>query len=131
MYKLLIIEDDPIVTKVLTRIFVSEKYEVKQVGTAEGGFQAALKGLPDLVLLDISLPDGSGLDLCRRMKEDRRIRHIPIIILTGDATSVENKMQGLESGAEDYVLKPFIPEELTIRAAGILKRSFNIRNKML
>jgi len=125
MFKLLIIEDDRIMSKVLVRIFTSEGYEVMQVNTIAEGFSACLKELPDLVLMDINLPDGNGLDLCAKMKENPRIRHIPIVMLTGDATSVDSKVQGLAAGAEDYVLKPFINEELTARVAGILKRSFN------
>lgn len=124
MYKLLVIEDDPIMTKVLVRMFTSEKYEVIHIGNAEEGFKSCIKELPDLVLMDVNLPDGNGLDLCRKMKETQRIKHIPIVMMTGDATSVESKMQGLEYGAEDYVLKPFISEELMARVAGILKRSF-------
>lgn len=126
MYKLLIIEDDHIMSTILTRIFTAEKYEVKHSNTVGEGFQACLRELPDLVLLDINLPDGSGLDLCRSMKENPRIKHIPIILLTGDATSVDSKVQGLESGAEDYVLKPFLTDELVARVNGILKRSFKL-----
>lgn len=124
MYKLLIIEDDTTMYKVLTRMFTSEKYDVKRAATLEDGFTTCLKELPDLVLLDVNLPDGSGLDMCRKMKDTQQIKHIPIIIMTGDATSVESKMQGLEAGAEDYVLKPFIADELIARVNGILKRSF-------
>jgi len=126
MYKLLVIEDDAIMSKVLVRMFTSEKYEVSHTGTCEEGFRSALKELPDLILMDINLPDGNGVDLCRRMKETQRIKHIPVIMMTGDATSVDNKVQGLESGAEDYVLKPFISDELIARVAGILKRSFKL-----
>jgi len=97
MYKLLIIEDDNIMAKVLTRIFTSEKYDVKHTKTAGDGFEICLKELPDLVLLDVHLPDGNGLDLCRKMKETPRIKHIPIVIMTGEATSVDNKMQGLRA----------------------------------
>ncbi|MEI7530070.1 MAG: response regulator transcription factor [Elusimicrobiota bacterium] len=125
MYKLLIIEDDPVMSKVLRRLFTSAHYEVTLIPTAEAGIETCLKELPDLVLLDINLPDGNGLDLCRRMKENARIRHIPIILLTGDAGSVENKVTGLEAGAEDFVLKPFIAEELMARVENIIKRSFN------
>lgn len=124
MYKLLIIEDDSIMSKVLSRMFTSEKYDIKHAATLEDGFKTCLRELPDLVLLDVNLPDGSGLDMCRKMKETQQIKHIPIIIMTGDATSVECKIQGLEAGAEDYVLKPFIADELIARVDGILKRSF-------
>lgn len=128
MYRLLIIEDDQILTKVLIRMFSSEKYEVNHSGTVKEGFESCLKELPDLVLLDINLPDGNGLDVCKKIKETPKLRHIPVVILTGDATSVENRVQGMESGAEDYVLKPFIAEELLARVAGIIKRSLKLGN---
>jgi DNA-binding response OmpR family regulator len=129
MYKLLVVDDDVIISKVLMSMFTSEKYEVKLSHTANDGFETCIKELPDLVLLDMNLPDGNGLDLCRRMKSNARIKHIPIIMLTGDATSVDNKVEGLEAGAEDYVLKPFIAAELMARVAGILKRSFNLKGE--
>ena len=127
MYKLLVIEDDHMVAKVLMRTFTMEKYEVTHKSTAGEGFQACLTEVPDLILMDINLPDDNGIEVCRRMKENQRLKHIPVILLTGDAISVENKMQGLEAGAEDYVLKPFLPDELIARVAGILRHSFNRR----
>ncbi|MDD5210252.1 MAG: response regulator transcription factor [Elusimicrobiales bacterium] len=126
MNKMLVIDDDHIMSSILNRIFTAEKYEVKNAKTAEDGFKACLKELPDIIILDVNLPDGTGLDLCRRMKENPRIKHIPVILLTGDATSVDNKVQGIENGAEDYVLKPFITDELVARVSGILKRSFKL-----
>ncbi len=123
MYKILIVEDEPIMAKVLIRIFRSEKYEVTHCPAGEPGMEAAQKELPDLILMDINLPDGNGLEFCKQIKASQRLKHIPVILITGDATSVESKMEGLESGADDYVLKPFIAEELIARAAGILKRS--------
>lgn len=126
MNKVLIIEDDPATGKVLQRIFASNHYGASLFATAEGGLEACIKELPDLVLLDVILPDGNGIDLCRRMKENARIKHIPVMIISGDAVSVDNKVAGLEAGAEDYILKPFVTEELLERAAGILKRRFEI-----
>lgn len=126
MYKMLVIDDDHIMSSILSRIFTAEKYEVKNANTAEDGYKTCLKELPDIIILDVNLPDGTGLDLCRRMKENPRIKHIPVILLTGDATSIDNKVQGLENGAEDYVLKPFITDELVARVSGILKRSFKL-----
>lgn len=128
MYKILIIEDDPIMSKVLVRIFRSENYEVTHSPTGAGCVQTAQKELPDLVLMDINLPDGNGVDFCRMIKSDQRVKHIPVILITGDATSVENRMQGLETGADDYILKPFIAEELIARAAGIIKNSLKFGN---
>jgi len=126
MYKVLIIEDDAIMGKVMQRIFANDYCKVSLVPTALGGMETCLKELPDLVLLDVVLPDGDGIELCRRMKADAKIKHIPIIIVSGAATSVDDKVAGLEAGAEDYVLKPFLPEELSERAAGILRRGLKL-----
>lgn len=123
MYKILIVEDDPIMAKVLASLFRSEKYEVSSFSTGAAGMQALEKELPDLLLMDINLPDGSGLDYCRQAKTSPRAKHIPVVLITGDAVTVENRVQGLENGADDYVLKPFIAEELLARVAGILKNS--------
>jgi len=124
MRKILIIEDDPIMGKVMQRLFLSENYNVSLAATAEAGLAACLKELPDLVLLDVVLPDGNGIEVCRQIKGAPRLKHIPVIIVSGEAVSVDSKVSGLEAGAEDYVLKPFIPEELMERAAGILKRTW-------
>lgn len=129
MYKLLIVEDDPIMSKVLVSMFKSENYEVTHSATGEGAFQAATKELPDLVLMDINLPDSSGLDICRRMKSTQRVKHIPVILITGGATSVDDKVEGMEIGAEDYILKPFLADELIARVAGIVKRSLKFGEK--
>ena len=126
MYKVLVIEDDPIMGKVMRRIFASDHCKVSLATTAQSGMETCLKELPDLVLLDIVLPDGNGLELCRRMKVDPKIKHIPIIIVSGAATSVDDRIAGIEAGAEDYILKPFITEELMERAAGILKRGLKL-----
>ncbi len=125
MYKILLIDDETTITNVLSYMLASENYEVNVSHSAKEGLAACLKEMPDLVLLDVMLPDGSGLDLCRTMKNTAAIKHIPVIILTGTALSVENKIEGLESGADDYIPKVSIGSELLVRVAGILKRSFN------
>lgn len=127
MYRILVVEDDPIMSTVLIRLFASEKYEVNHATTIAKGLEGCNRDLPDLVLLDVNLPDGDGLALCKVIKETPRLKHIPVVILTGDATSIENKVQGMELGADDYILKPFIAEELVARVAGIIRRSLHLR----
>lgn len=121
MYNLLVIDDDFMICKVLANIFASEKYGVRTSRTVGEGFKACLAQPPDLILLDINLPDGSGLDLCRRIKETPGIKHIPVIILTGGAAETETREAGLDSGAEDYFPKPFVMEEIVARVAEIIK----------
>lgn len=120
MYTVLIIEDDHIMRKMLSRTLTPE-YECIQTANASAGLKACAKEKPDLILLDVHLPDGNGLEVCREIKADASLRHIPIIILTGEASSIENRVEGLESGADDYILKPFSSKELMSRLKGILK----------
>ncbi|MEK7858733.1 MAG: response regulator [Elusimicrobiota bacterium] len=123
MYRIVAVEDDPIVRRLFSRTLTSESYECIMAVNAASGLQTCLEQKPDLILLDVHLPDGNGIEVCRQFKDDMRLRHIPILIITGDAVSVEERMEGLESGADDYILKPFNPKELLARIKGILKAS--------
>ena len=121
MYEILAIEDDSIVRAVLKRILPSEGYTLTMAETAVAGLQACFENKPDLILMDVHLPDGNGIELCAKIKADPRVRHIPVFIITGEAISVEHRMDGFDSGADDYILKPFAPEELLLRIKRFLK----------
>ncbi len=126
MYRVLVVEDDPIMTKLLASVYKSGKFEVFSAATVKSGLETAFKELPDLILSDVYLPDGNGVNFCRQLKTEPRLRHIPVILLTGDAVKVEDRVYGMESGAEDYILKPFIPEEILARTAAVIKRSLDL-----
>ena len=121
MYRILIIEDSPSMRKLLTKSLSCEGFECQSAATAEAGFQACLQDKPDLVLLDVNLPDGNGIDLCRRLKAEAPVGHIPVLIITGEFSSVDSRVSGFDAGAEDYILKPFQMKELVARMRGILK----------
>lgn len=121
MYRILIIEDDHIMRRMLAKTIRSDAHECVEASSAAAGLEACAKERPDMILLDVHLPDGNGIELCRKIKADERLRHIPIVILTGEASSIENKLEGLDSGADDYVLKPFNSKELMSRVKGLLK----------
>lgn len=123
MYRILAIEDDPIIRRLLQQSMAAEGYECVTAGTVAEGLAECERSKPDLVLLDVNLPDGDGIATCRKIKGDARLRHIPVLLLTGEASDVEHRVDGLEAGAEDYILKPFMPRELASRVKGILKRS--------
>ncbi|MBI4425338.1 MAG: response regulator transcription factor [Elusimicrobia bacterium] len=123
MYRILAIDDDPIIRRLLQQAMSSEGFEVVLATTAAEGVATCGRSKPDLVLLDVNLPDGDGIDVCRRLKADAGLRHIPVLLLTGEAADVAFRVAGLEAGAEDYVLKPFLPRELVARVKGILLRS--------
>ncbi|TKK65340.1 response regulator [Ilyomonas limi] len=117
---LLIIDDDNEIRNYLVSIFAPD-YKIYEANCAEDGIKLAQKHLPDLIISDIVMKGLNGLDLCRTLKEDKKVSHIPIILLTG-TTSDEMQLQGMESGADDYIKKPFDKDILAARVKSILKR---------
>ena len=127
MYRILAIDDDAICRKICSKTLAPEGFEVLLAADATEGLRSCSHGKPDLVLLDVNLPDGNGIDVCRRIKADERLRHIPVLLMTGEAVAVENCVEGIEAGAEDYIRKPFGPAELVSRIKGVLKASVKQR----
>lgn len=123
MFRILSIEDSPIMRQLLTQLLSAEGYECLTAGDGESGLKSCARNKPDLILLDVNLPDGNGIDVCRRLKADPTARHIPVLLVTGEACGLENRLQGFEAGADDYVLKPFNAKELLSRVKGILQAS--------
>jgi DNA-binding response OmpR family regulator len=120
MYTILAVEDDAIVRTTLQRVLRSEGYDVALAPTAGAGLAECARLKPDAVVLDVHLPDGNGVDVCRAIKADPKLRHIPVLILTGDAVSLEDRTSGLDAGADDYILKPFEAQELLLRLKRLL-----------
>jgi DNA-binding response OmpR family regulator len=119
--KILIVEDDLDIAEMLNAYFRVQGYEVFTVNWGEDGVRAAQTVLPDLMILDIRLPDIDGFEVARRVRADRRTHEIPIIFLTEKRERVD-RLQGLEVGADDYITKPFDVQELRLRVRNALKR---------
>ena len=119
--KILIVEDDLDVAEMLNAYFRVQGYEVFTVNWGEDGVRAAQTVLPDLLILDIRLPDIDGYDLAPRVRTDRRTNEIPIIFLTEKRERID-RLQGFEVGADDYITKPFDVQELRLRVRNALKR---------
>lgn len=117
--RILAVEDDAAVRGLLVRLLQDDGYEVFEADDALGAMEHLGANPPDLVLLDVVLPGVDGLDLLRRI---RRKSTVPIIMLTG-RTDEADRIEGLRSGADDYVLKPFSPGELVARVESVLRRS--------
>ncbi|GFO53294.1 hypothetical protein GMSM_03010 [Geomonas sp. Red276] len=115
MEKVLAVEDSKVSQAQLLDILAG-KYEVTVEGNGACAMSAAVKIAPDLILLDVNLPGMNGYDICRRLKGDTRTREIPVIFLTSCDTG-EEKVKGFEAGADDYLVKPFYPEELVARVS--------------
>jgi len=120
MAKILIVEDEPAMQLGLKDNLEFEGYEVEVAGDGEKGLEMMRKHSYHLVLLDIMLPKMSGLDVCRKVREEKN--KVPIILLTAKGEEID-KVLGLELGADDYVTKPFSLRELLARIKAILRRS--------
>jgi two-component system phosphate regulon response regulator PhoB len=127
--KILLIEDEPDIRKTLEYNLSREGYGVISTSSLAEGRNSLESNSFSLILLDLMLPDGSGLDLCREIKSDKIFSSIPIIILTAKDDEVD-KVVGFELGADDYVTKPFSVRELILRVKAVLKRA-NVKSENL
>lgn len=119
--KILTVDDDPDILDVLLATLDSA-YEVIQACNGMDAIEKAKKNSPDLLILDYNLPDMCGPDICKILRKDPFFIHTPILMLTGKG-EIEDKVTGLEAGVDDYMVKPFSPEELTARIKMLIKRS--------
>jgi len=120
--QILLVDDDENFLRLITILLQSHDYEVSEAHTGEEALKKA-NHKPDLIILDRQLPDGDGLEICRKIREDTKLRSIPIIILSARDRS-DDKVEGLYIGADDYVTKPFNNEELIARIETVLRRNF-------
>ena len=120
--KILVVEDDLDVAEMLNAYFRVQGYEVFTVNWGEDGVRACQTVDPDLVVLDIRLPDIDGYEVARRLRTDRRTQDVPIIFLT-EKRDRDDRLHGLELGADDYITKPFDIQELRLRVRNTLQRA--------
>ena len=127
--RVLIIEDEPDIRKTIDYNLSKESFKVFQAGSIAEGEKSISDNSPNVIILDLMLPDGSGLTLCRDIKSDDKTKHIPVILLTAKADEVD-RVIGFELGADDYVTKPFSVRELILRVKAILKRGVSESTKV-
>ncbi|MBI5418295.1 response regulator transcription factor [Candidatus Poribacteria bacterium] len=120
--KILIVEDDKNISQLIKYNLEKADFECAASYTGEDVPEILNNQNVDLILLDLMLPKINGLEICRMIKQDKRISNIPIIILTAKGEEID-KVVGFELGADDYVVKPFSPRELILRIKAILKRN--------
>lgn len=120
--KILIVDDEPAIRDMLRMALEMADFSCIEAETAVDAHARIIDDKPDLVLLDWMLPGGSGIDLMRRLKKDSLTAKLPIIMVTAKGDE-DNKVQGLDVGADDYVTKPFAPKELIARINSVLRRS--------
>ena len=117
--KILIVEDDPNAAELARLYLAKDGHEVLTALDGEKGLRLALDEAPDLIVLDLMLPGLDGMSICRRVREQSEV---PIVMLTARVEE-EDRLSGLESGADDYVTKPFSPRELAARVRAVLRRT--------
>jgi len=124
--KVLVVEDDPATSEIVKVYLEHEGYRVMLADNGATGLEIALRDAPDMIVLDVMLPALDGLDLCRRL---RASSDAPVIMVTARSTE-DDKIAGLDAGADDYVTKPFSPRELVARIQAVLRRGdFGVKRR--
>lgn len=119
---ILIVEDEPAIREMIAFSLPAEEFTLREAADAGEAEARLCERLPDLILLDWMLPGTSGMEFARRLRRDEYSRHVPIIMLTARAEE-DDRITGLEAGADDYVTKPFSPRELIARIHAVLRRA--------
>jgi len=124
---MLVVDDNADFRKFISSLFTAN-YRIIEAGDGEQALKIILSKMPDLIISDLMMPKMDGYELCRKVKQDIRISHIPIILLTAKAGD-ENKYRGLEAGAEDYIAKPFNMEMLSLKVSRIIERQQKLQEQ--
>lgn len=120
--RILIVDDDPDIRDILKITLSEENFDVVEATDGEEALKQIASKAPNLVLLDYKIPKIDGREVCRRVKKDILLRHLPIIMVTGKG-DISDKVGGLDAGADDYIVKPFEPKELLARIRMVLRRT--------
>ncbi len=120
--KIVIADDDPDIRDVIKLTLSEENYEVIETANGEDALKAVLTKQPDIVLLDYHMPKMDGREVCKKIKGDILLSHLPVIMVTGSG-DVDSKVGGIDAGADDYIVKPFEPKELLARIRMVIRRA--------
>ncbi|MFH1655878.1 MAG: response regulator [Candidatus Omnitrophota bacterium] len=120
--KILIVDDDPDILDILRIVLTEENFDVIQATDGEEALELAKEKSPNLIVLDYKMPKVSGIEVCKQLRKDILLQHLPIIMLTGKGET-KDKVEGLGAGADDYIVKPFEPQELLARVKMVLRRT--------
>lgn len=124
---ILIVEDNTDLRNYISGI-LRNSYQIMVSGNGKEGLDSTIETIPDLVISDLMMPEMDGMEMCQKLKSDERTDHIPVILLTARADR-GSKLEGLETGADDYLVKPFDAEELKVRIRNLIKQRKNLKDK--
>ena len=120
--RILVVDDEPDLLELVRLTLHQAGHQVETAVSGRAALLALRRQRPDLLILDLMLPDVSGTELCRRLRADTEFASLPVIMLTAKADEVD-RVVGFELGADDYVTKPFSPRELVLRVGAVMRRS--------
>lgn len=120
--RILVVDDEDDIRDVLRITLEDEGYEVTEATNGEEGLKMIESRAPDLVLLDYKMPKMTGLEVCAKIKKDLLLRHLPVLMVTGKG-EIHDKIDGIDAGADDYIVKPFEPKELLARIRMVIRRT--------
>ena len=126
--KIVIVDDDEAIRELVSDVLETENFKVIKCADTDEGYKRILKSKPDLVILDVKMPQIGGIELCRLLRENVETKNVPVIMLTVEATETD-KVIGLGVGADDYITKPFSNRELVARVRALLRRATRTEDK--
>lgn len=119
-----IVEDDFNISEIETFALKNVGYETRSFGTAADFYQGIKEKIPDMILLDIMLPDADGIDIMKKLREKKETKRLPVVMVTAKTSEID-KVKGLDSGADDYIVKPFGVMELISRVKALFRRCYD------
>ena len=119
--KILVVDDDPGIRESLRDLFSLDNFECAVAASAEEGLALIREEMPQLVVADVQLPDMTGYQLCQTLKRDPASQSVPVVMISGRFTEPEDKIQGLELGADEFLSKPFDPTYFVARVKSLLR----------